>query len=188
MDGDEWPTVPLTSLQHLSPAPGAILAPTVLPPRVYQAHTAYDLLRCPSAFTALEQVDFMIMGVAAGALLVYGCFLGEILSTLSDGHAASCFYTPRGRLLKACVWHDVCGVFCRSGLLSRSISILAISLCLAPLTLMPDLSALAPAAYVGVAAIIYSMVNCGYPRLPGSPETALTSPNELSLWLVLRSS
>jgi amino acid permease len=30
-------------------------------------------------------VDFMIMGVAAGALLVYSCFLGEILASVLGG-------------------------------------------------------------------------------------------------------
>jgi hypothetical protein len=40
-------------------------------------------------------VDFMIMGVAAGALLVYSCFLGEILASVLGGGRLFLFYLIR---------------------------------------------------------------------------------------------
>jgi len=71
-------------------------------------------------------VDFMILGVAAGATLVYSCFLGDIVASLAGQS------------------------------LSRTQAILSATAVLTPLCLLPDLSALAPAAYAGVAAVFYS--------------------------------
>jgi len=71
-------------------------------------------------------VDTMILGVASGTLLVYSCFLGDILASLLGGA------------------------------MGRTSAILSASAVLVPLILLPDLSALAPMAYAGVAAVAYS--------------------------------
>ena len=73
-------------------------------------------------------VDFMIFGVAAGALLVYSMFLGDILKDVAPA-----------------AWG-----------LDRTKAILSVTAALVPLCLLPDLSALAPISYVGIAAVLYS--------------------------------
>lgn len=83
-------------------------------------------------------VDFMILGVAGGALLIYGCFLGDMLTQLTNDY------------------------FSRTG------AIVLCGLVLLPLALMPDLSSLAPVSVVGVGAIIYSAVFIIYRAVDGS--------------------
>jgi len=76
-------------------------------------------------------VDAMIVGVCSLSLLTYSCFLGDILASLLDGTALA---------------------------LSRTMAILCATCVITPLCLLPDLSALAPMAYAGVAAVTYSAV------------------------------
>ena len=64
--------------------------------------------------------------MAGGALLIYGCFLGQLLSELTNNA------------------------------LSRTGAIVSCAAALLPLALMEDLSALAPVSVVGVGAIVYS--------------------------------
>ena len=103
--------------------------------------------------------------MAGGALLIYGCFLGELLSALTNDA------------------------------LSRTGGIVTCAAALLPLALMEDLSALAPVSVVGVGAIVYPAVfiilrfldaSCAtggkfFNELPFTPSLDIVSNSRLSL-------
>lgn len=86
-------------------------------------------------------VDFMILGVCAGSLLVYSCFLGDILASLLDGTSFA---------------------------VSRTLAVLLSTVVVTPLCLLPDLSALAVMATVGIFAVVYSAAFITLRSLDGS--------------------